>query len=57
MVDRASGESLAVTLWESEGAMRDSEAEADRLRAESAEHTDARIASVERYEVVLRVGL
>jgi len=57
LIDRHSGASLAITLWESEQAMRDSEAAADRLRGDSAAHTDATITSVERYEVSLRVGL
>jgi heme-degrading monooxygenase HmoA len=57
LIDRDSGASLAITLWESEQAMRDSEAAANRLREDSAAHTDAQITSVERYEVSLRVGL
>lgn len=57
MVDRATGQSLAITFWESEEAMHASEAEADRVRSEIKDHTGAEIRAVERYEVTLRVGL
>lgn len=57
LADRGSGESLAITFWESEDALRASEADADRLRGEAAQRTGAEIRSVERYEVTLRVGL
>jgi hypothetical protein len=57
LIDRDSGVSLAITLWESEQAMRDSETAADQLRDDSAAHTDAKITSVERYEVSIRVGV
>ncbi len=53
MVDRSSGSSMIITLWESEEAMRASEQEADRLREESAEASNQAIADVERYEVAL----
>jgi heme-degrading monooxygenase HmoA len=51
LLDRQSGKSLTVTLWESEGAMRASEQEADRLRQESAEAASETVEGVERYEV------
>ena len=51
LLDRQSGKSLTVTLWESEGAMRASEQEADRLRQESAEAANETVEGVERYEV------
>ena len=57
MVDRATGETLSITYWESEDAMRDSEAEANRVREEAAQIAEGEIRSVDRYEVVLRVGL
>lgn len=57
LVDRASGESLAITFWESEEAMRSSEQNADRVRGELKERTGSNVVSVERYEVSLRVGL
>ena len=51
LVDRQSGESVSVTLWESEEAMRTSEEAASRLRDDSAGSLGAQIASVKRYEV------
>jgi heme-degrading monooxygenase HmoA len=53
LADRASGKSVAVTLWESEEAMRDSETAADRIREDSAQAGGEQIVSVERYEVTL----
>jgi heme-degrading monooxygenase HmoA len=49
--DHQSGKVLAVTLWESEQAMRASEEAANQLRDESAEAASETIAGVERYEV------
>ena len=57
LVDRASGESLAITLWESEEAMHSSEQDADRFRGELKERTGSNVVNVQRYEVSLRVGL
>lgn len=54
LFDRASGRSLAMTLWESEDDMRASEEAALRARTESAEASGEDIVSVERYEVALR---
>lgn len=48
-----SGELQLMSLWESAQAMRASEEEAKRLRAEVAEAGDQEIANVERYDVVL----
>jgi hypothetical protein len=48
-----SGELQLMSLWESAQAMRTSEEEAKRLRAEVAEAGDQEIANVERYDVVL----
>ncbi len=48
-----SGELQLMSLWESAQAMRASEEEADRLRADVAEAGDQEIARVERYDVVL----
>ncbi len=53
LVDRQSGESVSVTLWESEEALRASEEAADRLRGDAAGSLGAEIASVKRYEVAL----
>ena len=53
LVDRAGGKQLTITLWESEEAMRASEEAANRLRQGAADALQAKIASVERYEVVV----
>jgi hypothetical protein len=50
--DRWSGKSIAVTLWESEAAMRESEEAANKLRAETSEGGEE-ILSVERFEVLV----
>jgi heme-degrading monooxygenase HmoA len=57
LVNRTTGETLAVTFWDSEEAMGASESQADQIREEAAGLTAGEIRSVERYEVVLRVGL
>ena len=57
LVDRATGGSLAITLWESEEAMQTSEAAATHLRGEIRDVSGSEIRSVDRYEVALRVGL
>lgn len=53
LVDRVSGKMVAITLWESEQAMKESEEAADGIRRESAEQSGERIASVERFEVAV----
>lgn len=53
MVDRTSGDSLAVTLWESEEAMRASEEQANQMRQQMAQAAGDEIRGVERYEVDL----
>jgi heme-degrading monooxygenase HmoA len=57
LVDRATGESLAITFWETADAMRASEAEADRMRGDLGEAAGTETRTVERYEVALRVGI
>lgn len=52
LVNRESGQTVAVTLWEDEQAMRASEEGANRIRQESAGRTAAVITAVEHYEVV-----
>jgi heme-degrading monooxygenase HmoA len=52
LIDRSSGRTMAVTLWESEEAMRASEEAADRIRADEAQKSGASVVAVERYEVV-----
>lgn len=57
LVDRTSGESLGITFWETEQAMRASEAEASRLRSDISDGVGSELRTVDRYEVSLRVGL
>lgn len=57
LVNRDTGATLAITFWESDEAMRNSEVEADKLREQAAQLAEGEIRSVERYEVILRVGL
>ena len=51
LVDSGTGNALAITLWESEDAMRASEAKADEMRKELADSAGDQILGVERYEV------
>ena len=51
--DRQSGKTLGITLWESEEAIRATEAGADRSRSRLAEATGETVAGVEIYEVAL----
>jgi heme-degrading monooxygenase HmoA len=53
LVDRAGGRSLAITVWESEEAMRASEESASQLRTSVAGDASATDVSVSRYEVVV----
>lgn len=57
LLDRDTGGSLAITFWETEDALRASEADADQMRGEVGARTGAEVRAVERYEVSLRVGL
>ena len=51
LADRQSGRVLAVSLWETEEAMRASEEAVDQIRSEAAETASETIAGVDRYEV------
>jgi heme-degrading monooxygenase HmoA len=53
LIDREHGRSMAVTLWESEEALRASEEAAAQVRDESNERVGGETVSVERYEVAL----
>lgn len=53
LVDRQSGKTLSITLWESEEAMRASEEEANQLRSETAEAGGQDVRGVDRYEVAI----
>jgi hypothetical protein len=51
LVDRESGKSLAITLWDSEDAMHASEEPANQVRAKAASASGGETISVERYDV------
>jgi len=51
--DRQSGKGIAITFWEDEEAMRQSEEAANKLRSEIAEGARAQIVGVDRFEVLL----
>lgn len=53
LVDRASGNSVVVTLWTGEESMRASEEAANSLRERAASIVGETIVSVDRYEVSL----
>jgi heme-degrading monooxygenase HmoA len=52
LANRRSGEIVAVTLWESEEALRDTEGASYWLRAFAAEAAGGDVTGLERYEVV-----
>ena len=51
LVDRSTGRSLSITLWEDEDAIAATREEADRVRAQAAELSGASIGEVVEYEV------
>lgn len=51
LVDRSSGKTLTITLWETEEAMRNGEEAANRIRTDKAAASGGKIVSVEHYEV------
>ena len=54
LVDRQSGEAIAITLWEDEEAMRESEESANSLRAQAADQMGAaQPPAIGRYEVAV----
>jgi hypothetical protein len=52
MVDRKTGRTLLISLWESAETMRASEEQAETFRKESADVERGRVLSVDRYEVM-----
>lgn len=54
LADRTSGKTVAITLWDSETALKRSEEEANRIRSDSAAATGETIVSVERFEVAVQ---
>lgn len=55
LVDRSSGKSMAMTLWESEAALQASEDAGKAIRSDAVDATGDQILSVERYEVAVDV--
>jgi hypothetical protein len=54
LIDRASGEAIAITLWEDEQAMRASEEAANTVRSRAADQLGATQApTIGRYEVAV----
>jgi formylmethanofuran dehydrogenase subunit E len=54
LVDRGSGKAVAITLWDDEQAMRQSEERANELRRQAAESAGAaEPPTVDRYEVAV----
>lgn len=54
LIDRAHGESLAITLWDTAEALTESERIADELRSTGAARMSGAIAAVERFEVAVQ---
>lgn len=52
LVDRDTGKTMSITLWDDEQAMDDSETSASQLRDETSSAAGARVVAIERYEVV-----
>ena len=53
LTDRSTGKAMAVTLWETEDAMKASEEAANRLRSQAASAMQGQVIGVERYEVTV----
>jgi heme-degrading monooxygenase HmoA len=51
LIDRTTGKSLTITLWDTEDDMRASEEAASQIRAQAAEISREEVQGVERYEV------
>ena len=52
LLDRESGQGVVVSLWETEAAMRASDAAAEQLRQAVVDHIGGTVLSVEQFEVV-----
>jgi hypothetical protein len=57
LVDRASGTTRTITLWDSSESLAASEDRANELRSEAAAALNEQIVGVERYEVALNLSL
>jgi hypothetical protein len=53
LADRQSGRMTAITLWESDDALRQSEQQANQLREQAAQAGGQRVGGVDRYEVAV----
>ncbi|HEX2288733.1 MAG TPA: hypothetical protein VHH53_00695 [Pseudonocardiaceae bacterium] len=51
LLDRETGKTMTITLWDSEEAMRASEEKGNQLRRDTAQTTSASIGNIERFEV------
>jgi hypothetical protein len=51
-VDRSSGKAIALTLWETEQALQESETWGQQVRQDAASTVAGHVVSVERYEVI-----
>jgi hypothetical protein len=51
MVDRATGRSVSITLWEDERALANSRENANRVRSEAADASGSTVTDVTEYEV------
>ena len=51
MVDRSTGRSLSIALYDDEGALTSSREQADRLRSEAADSTGSKVNDITEYEV------
>ena len=56
LADRESGKVLGITLFESEKALRESQAQADTIREEASRASGLPVPSFRAYEVVASVG-
>ncbi|HEX6263009.1 MAG TPA: hypothetical protein VF097_09205 [Actinomycetota bacterium] len=53
LADRGTGRSMAITLWETEEALRSSERAAEEMRAKTAATYDEEIVAVDTYDIVI----
>ena len=53
LADRPTGRSMAITLWETEEALRSSEEAAAQVREETAARYDEEIVAVDSYDMVI----
>jgi heme-degrading monooxygenase HmoA len=50
LMDRETGKTMTITLWDSEEAMRASEEKANQVRGDAAQATSGTIGDIERFE-------